>query len=310
MKWPLFLLSPSCLRNDFISKMFAQHHEMISLSDNRLLTRELMSEWIEDFCWSQLSKVILPSFATLLFEEQTMRTIKMARNWLISRSKMNTVKVFSELCQKVSPRILVDTTPMLSYQLHNMERIESSFPAARFLHVTSHPVTYGQMVLALYKQYVGSRPGRTFYALVENPESIFFELFDRSDESPLPDPQLTWYKRHKAVASFLSTQQNNQYRTIKIEELMNDTLHTLRNICQWLEIKADNEVLYKMMRSPSSDVFHDCIPIIQYRNISSRFDLFKESIDSIDRWQEEVPWSKSGTKFSDEVINLARSFGY
>ena len=105
MKRPLFLLSPSCLRNDFISKMFAQHHEMISLSDNRLLTRELMSEWIEDFCWSQLSKVILPSFATLLFEEQTMRTIKMARNWLISRSKMNTVKVFSELCQKVSPRI-------------------------------------------------------------------------------------------------------------------------------------------------------------------------------------------------------------
>jgi Sulfotransferase family len=309
-KDPLIILSPGRSFGTAVCAMLAQHPRLYGLMETQLFARDTLSTWWEDFGTNAHSHGLLRSVAAMVFGEQTPKAVNGAKRWLWKRVEHRTASIFEELTGVIFPLIPIDNSPIITFRAEHMERVLESFPEARFLHLTRHPVAYGQSLLRFFQASASHRPPNQTAALLRNSESIFFGLND--SESSTLDPQDPWYIRHSGIVSFTSRLSAAQHMRIRVEDLAVESADTLRAIAAWMGVCGEYSSVDKMMH-PERWPFAAIGPWNARLGGDQEF-LRSPTVpaDSGDGYTVEgpVPWREDAAEFKEEVRRLAREFGY
>lgn len=312
IKEPLIILTQGRCYGTAISAMLAQHRQFYGLMETQLFTRDTMNAWWDDFGANIHSHGLLRTVATMVFGEQSPKTVNQARSWLWKRVARNTSSIFSELTGLVYPLIAIENTPMVTYRREHMERALALFPQAHFLHLTRHPVAYGNSLLRFFQARAPLRHPNQTAALLRNPESIFYGLIDDSADSPALDPQRAWYLRQSVVASFTSALSPHKHMRIRVEDLMAEPTDTLRAIAEWIGVDSDPFSIDEMMH-PERWPFACIGPWNARLGGDPEFlnnPILPTASSNEQSLEDSVPWRDDGTEFKDEVKSLAKEFGY
>jgi hypothetical protein len=310
---PLFVLAPPCTFSWIICAMLGQHPQLYGLPELHLFSAETMAQW-----WDNCSREsydmdhgLARTVAEVYFGAQTDYTITRARGWLRRRAHFTTGFLFEVLAERLSPLILVEKSPSIVYRFEFLQRAFTMFPCARFLHLVSHPRTYGESVMEAIRGSEKLQPlpqSHWLRHLASFPHPGAGETLGTS----VLDPQAAWYVLNVNVVEFLKSVSEDQKITVRGEDLLADSGEGLRQLAAWLGLRTDSEAVQAMKHpelspyacyGPSSAPFGSDIFILQGPLLSS---------DWVEQRSLEGPlsWKEDGQEFSPEVKQLARQFGY
>jgi len=136
---------------------------------------------------------------------------------------------------------------------------------------------------------------------------------DTSTDPPSVDPQVLWYRVNRAITTFLVKLPAKQQLTVRGEDLVAEPDEHLRVICRWLGVRSDPKAIEEMEHpehwpfaapGPSNGrwggdpkFFRD--PLLRLNHAPSGPLLSKG-----------LPWRTDGKRFSQQVCQLARQYGY
>src|SRR5437868_11667205 len=120
---PLFVLGVPRSFTSVITAMLGQHPQAYGLPETHLFSSENVSEW-----WDQCSTSTFPmadgllrAVAELFCGGQTQEGIRDARGWLRRRMSWTTGMVLEALAEKLAPRLVVEKSPSIVYQIQSMQ---------------------------------------------------------------------------------------------------------------------------------------------------------------------------------------------
>lgn len=301
---PLFLLAPPRSFTSVINAMLGQHPQMYGLPELQLFSFDHLIElWHPDvenfFFGAKLRHGLLRSIAEIYMGEQTDETIEFAEHWCAKRQYHHTWDVFLELKEKLDPLIPVDKSPKYTVDYHSMKRILKCSPDARFIHLIRHPVKQCESTVALSDSMF----------------PIFVNSIEYLEDEAIVEPQIAWHDINVTITNFLHENvQPSQYLVMRGEEIMEFPRERLASICQWLNIRDDNEAVDAMMR-PEESPFACFGPVTAlYGNDPNflRAPAFRQHKPKTPSLYDPVSWrqDKDGISLYPEVVELANLYGY
>jgi hypothetical protein len=298
MRDPVIILAPPRSFTSIVCAMLGQHPEMYGLPEVNLFLAETMRERegvVARPPWSNhgLLRVVAQIFAG----EQTVQTVLLARKWLHIRANCSCASVFRELGYKVGSRILVEKSPRTVMRSEYFQRAYRAFPNARFIHLLRHPRSQGESLWNL----TGGRTADRLGAL------------DYSTDPPIVDFQKSWYSLHMNIVTFLEGVPTAQKLRIRGEELLADLDTYLQKITEWLGLRIDKEALEAMKHPEQSP--YACLGPVNARFGNDPYFLREPALrrnpsTKMPSLEGPLSWRQDGTRFSPEVKELAREFGY
>jgi hypothetical protein len=296
-----------------ICAMLGQHPQMYGLPELHLFSAETMAEWWE-ICSREsynMDHGLVRTVAEVYFGAQTDYTTTRARGWLRRRGHFTTGFLLEMLAERLSPLVLVEKSPSIVYRLDFLQRAFTMFPQARFLHLVSHPRTYGKLVMEAIRELKKLQPLPQSHWL-RHLACYPYPAADEISNASVWDPQRGWYALNMNVVEFLKSVAENQKMTVRGEDLLPESSEGLRKLAGWLGLRTDSETLEAMKhpeRSPYACYGPSNAPF------GSDIFVFKRSLLRPD-WVEEhslegpLSWRDDGQGFSPQVKQLARHFGY
>jgi hypothetical protein len=232
MTEPLFILAPPRSFTSVACGMIGQHPQLFGLPEVNLFAGDDLSHLSR---WYRLrprfQHGLLRAVAELGMGGQSTTDIRAAHAWLQEMADTETGEIYKDLVEWAAPRILVDKSPMYSYDADAYDRIIESFPNARFLHLVRHPRGTCESLFKM-RQDIEQGGGR----------STEFSL----------DPDKVWCSPHQKIVEFLETLPNEQWLRIRGEDFLSDPNNGLRQICAWLGIRSDEGDIEAMMHPENS----------------------------------------------------------
>ena len=308
-----------------IVAMLGQHPQMFDLPETHLFCEETMEQWSvrasqESY---EMAHGLRRAVAQICFGQQTEHSVRLANAWLRRRSQHTSGMVFEELAREVYPSILIDKSPSMVYDIQSMRRAYEFFPRARFIHLTRHPRGYCESVLK-YLDLLSSpewQPRKRKAEIGRVPKWIchlasFPYSSPNRETSGQPgaqvDPQGGWYVLNLNVLTFLKSIPNNQWITIRGEDVLQEPQDTLKRVAEWLGLRADGGTIGRMEhpeRSPfarfgprgawlGNDILFMERPVLQPARAQA------QSLEGPLRWRRD------GEGFLPEVTELSEYFGY
>lgn len=295
---PLFILGSPRSFTSIVCAVLGQHPEAYGTPELNLFVEDSVQT-----LWARLSgrrqfmiHGILRMVAQLYGGEQDILTIDMARRWLIRRLSYSTADVYRELCEKVAPLRVIDKSPVYPTSLRNLNRINSAFPNAYYMHLVRHPRTQGESVMKL--------SGGMF--------AVMADSFDYDTLPPTLDPQISWLSIQNNIVRFLKQIPAERQLRLRGEEFLNDRERHLELCCDWLGLSTSSEAMTAMQypeKSPyavegpfgarlGNDINFLRSPQLRDSKIGSA------TLDGALSWRPD----ERGLK--DQVKRLAQSFGY
>ncbi len=172
------------------------------------------------------------AIAELHQASQEEASVARARRWLADRVSWPVESVFDHLQSKILPRIAVEKSPENANREDYLERLARSYPRARFLHVTRHPVP---TVRSMHEAWNAAR-------LWEVPDQLFhLHLLG------------TWLFNHARIKQFTEALPPDRWMRVRSEDVLNAPRETLREICRWLGVDDGPSAIDSMLhpeRSP------------------------------------------------------------
>ena len=294
---PLFVLAPPRSFTSVVCAMLGQHPQMYGLPEVNLLVSETMRERsvvLAHPAWGQHG--LLRAVAELWGGEQTRQTIMLAERWVVSRLDATCISVFDELLDRIEPRVAVEKSPRSVLQTDYLWRAWQAYPEARFLHLTRHPQAQGK---SLWKMG-GARTARSMRAL------------DLSTQPPTPDPQRLWFRSNVNIVMFLAGIPSSHQRRVAGEDLLAEPEKHLAQIARWLDLSDDDDAIDAMLHPEDSPFAVPGPPNALFGNDPSFLQdpELREWSGNHDSLDGPVDWRRDGAELTDEVKDLARSFGY
>jgi hypothetical protein len=239
---------------------------------------------------------LLRTVSHLYSGEQTLKSLEMARRWILTRLERSTAEIYQELCEKVAPLRIVDKSPVYSLKPEYLERLHQAFPDAYYLHLIRHPRTQGESIMKVAKGLM----------------AILANSIDYSTETPTVDPQISWYNMQRNILDFMQKIPAQRQMRMHGEVVLNQREESLRNICQWVGMSADASAIEEMLHPERSP--YACLgPVGAHLGNDINFLRSPELRDgqiSYSHLEGPLPWRSDGKGFSPEVIQLARDLGY
>jgi hypothetical protein len=310
---PVLILAPPCTFSWVVCALVGQHPDLYGLPELHLFSTDTVGSWLTQCSREsyEMDHGLVRAVAEICFGEQTDRTVARARGWLRRRAHFTTGFLLEELADRLQPRIPVEKSPSIVYRPEFMRRAFDMFPSARFLHLVTHPATYGESVTSAIRELSARQPLPPSHWLMH------LATFPRREPGLLPstpvvDPQVSWYALNRTILEFLESVPKYQVRTVRGEDLVAGNDNALAQVATWLEIRTDPEALAEMKHPERS-------PFAPYGPASSPFgsDIFllegpllrpewtaRRSLDG------PVAWRDDTQGFFPEVKELAREFGY
>jgi amino acid adenylation domain-containing protein len=201
-------------------------------------------------------------------------------------SKNMTSKQCYRLLQEwVGERTLVDKTPSYTLDLGILERIETDFDEALYIHLLRHP--YG--MIHSFEQV--------------KLDQVFFR--GEHDFSVRQLAELIWLVSHENIIEFLRSVPEQRQCRVRFEDLVATPKETMERICDFAGLQLQQDMLhpYKDMNKKMTDGIHD----LSIMRGDPKFQQYRE-IDSgvADRWKE----SHHEDFLGDITWKIAESLGY
>jgi hypothetical protein len=287
--------------------MLGQHPDLYGLAETHLLSVETVDEWWRRSAGAQfpMTHGLLRSIAEVVFGEQSAASVRRAAAWLRERSDWSSAEVLALLTEGVSPRTLVEKSPVVVFQAEWMQRAADTFPNARFVHLTRHPRSQALSVRkhVVKNARVGPVPGwlRTL-GWSDGNGTVFADF----------DPQRSWYALNANIDRFVTALTAERWRRIHGEDVLRDPYTTLTELASWLGMRTDAEAIEAMLHPERSPFAGFGPPGARYGNdlfflCDARLRPGRAQAHSLDG---PLEWRADGAGFASEVIELARRFGY
>jgi Sulfotransferase family len=301
MAAPLFLLAPPRSYTSLMNAMLGQHPQCFGLPELCLFNVErLMQLWVrtsdEMGSEAKTRHGLLRAVAEIYAGEQTMDSVRMATHWCAARQHRATGEVYRELVDKIDPLIAVEKSPAYTVDIKRLWRLYETFPQARFIHLTRHPVGQCKSVMSLYDG--------TF--------ALFVNSIDFLDDRAIVEPQFAWYDLNINILNFLDHVPAAQQMRVRGEDVMADPPTYLGLICRWLGLRTDTAAIDEMMH-PERSPFACFGPLDAMFGNDPNFlsgPSFRPHQVKMPPLDKPVPWREDGQRLKPEVVELAHALGY
>lgn len=296
---PIFILGSPCSFTSLVWAMLGQHPETYGVPELNLLLTETLEEFALSLRGSRQfqSHGLLRTIAQLYAGEQTLCSIDMARRWISNRLHCMTAEIYFELCHKVSPLRLVESSHVYATDLEILNRIYNTFPHAYFLHLLCHPKTQGESIMKI----------------ANGAMAILEDWIDYSTEPPVVEPQYGWYKLNSNILDFLKGVPASQKMTIRGEDIINEPCCNLENICRWLNLNWDESVSAALLR-PQDSSYASYGPYGTHLGLDPHFlkypALEAHKTTGAVKLEGRLSWRNDDKGFIPEVLQMAQEFGY
>jgi hypothetical protein len=291
IKHPLIMLTTMRSYSSVACGMIGQHPELYGLPEVNLFIADRVSDLL-DIHKSRPHGIhgLLRTIAQLHDGAQTDETIENAREWLNQHASWETKQVFDHILAAVEPRMAVDKSPRTALQPAFLQRAYAMYPDALFLHLTRHPRSMGNSLLANLKK--NHEWGGTF----------------RSDST---DPEQVWLRCQENILDFATSLAEGQYMHIKGEELLSRPELYMPQIAEWLDIDASQESIEAMLHPETS-------PYANLGPENARMGNDPEFLENPELRRNKVmgvslagglEWAPQ-QQFSKRTVKLAKQLGY
>jgi hypothetical protein len=232
------------------------------------------------------------TIAELEFGQQTEGTIEEAKAWLEQRSQWRTGDLYHHIARRVSPRRLVDKSPLTVMNRKFLERMFRTFPDGTFLHLTRHPRPTCRSIL----QQIAKTDRKRQTNRAEN-----------------TDPEHLWRRAHNNVLAFGKYLPTGQMMRLKGEELLAEPHSYLPQIETWLEVES-SAATYERMMHPENSTFARLGPVNAPFGNDPNFlsqPHFQPRPIPIASLEGPIEWRLGEQNhFTQETIACARRLGY
>jgi Sulfotransferase family len=228
--------------------------------------------------------------------EQTLKSLEMARRWMLARLDQGTSQVYVELCKKVAPLRIVDKSPVYSLKPEYLDRINKAFPEAYYLHLVRHPRTQGESIMKVAKGLM----------------AILANSIDYTTDPPTIDPQISWVNIQHNILDFLQKIPEERKLQMHGEIMLNKREKSLVKICQWLGMSHDEHAIDAMLH-PEDSPFACLGPLGAHLGNDINFlrspglrdgEILYSSLEGA------LPWRSDGKTFSEDTLKIAAALGY
>lgn len=301
MAAPLFMLAPPRSYTSLFNAMIGQHPQAYGLPELNLFNvTHLKNLWhrVSDDIGGDTNRRhgLLRTVAEIYGGEQTASTVVMATHWAAARQELESGEVYRELVDKLDPLIIVEKSPAYTIAMDRLCRMLDAFPDARFLHLVRHPIPQCESVLKLNNGVF----------------AVFVNSFDLDGDEAVLDPQIAWHDLNINILNMLALVPAEQQMRIRGEDCMAEPEKHLRRICQWLDIRDDDEAIAAMMK-PEKSAFACFGPINAMFGNDPNFmrgPAFRPHKPRVPPLSAPLSWREDGKRLRPEVVALAQEFGY
>lgn len=220
----LFILSPPRSGSTLLRVMLAGHPDLFAPPELHLLSyknltqrKEVLAENGND----QLLEGTIKAVAQL--KKCTPEVAETTLQQLEARG-ITTQEFYRLLQEWAGERMLVDKTPTYASYLEILKRAEMEFENPLYIHLLRHP--YGMI-----HSYVEAKLDQVIPIISEGG-------FSRQELA-----ELTWLTSHETIMQFLPTIPACRQLQVKFEDLVTDPKMTVNNICSFLNIDFNAEML-------------------------------------------------------------------
>lgn len=295
---PIFILGSPRSFTSLICAMLGQHPDAYGLPEMNLFVTDTLRElWERMTGYRQINlHGLLRVVAEVYSGEQTLASVDMAKRWMFRRLDQSTGDVYRELATKIAPLRPVDKSPIYALQLTSMQRIHATFPNAFYIHLLRHPETQGQSIMNV----------------AGGAMAILTNSIDYGTNPPTVDPQIQWYQIQRNILRFLSNIPASQQARFRGEDLLNDRIAQLTELCNQLGLRTDEDAIEAMLH-PEDSPYASLGPVGAHLGNDINFlrsPALRPSHQKQGSLDNPLPWRHDGTGFKEPVKVLARSFGY
>src|SRR5262245_38575411 len=297
MPEPLFVLCPPRSYSSIVCGIIGQHPDCYGLPELNLFLGDTLGEAWHKYPVLKLflgRDGLLRTLAQLHEGTQTADTVARAQEWVTQHAEWPVRKVFDHIQDLVGDRILVEKSPMFTREQEYILRMLHVFPKASILHLIRHPRGMGKSFIDLRSEY---------------------DVLNRAvADTGVRDPEKIWLATHELIVAITEELPVGQCMRIKGEALLLDLENYLPQICEWLEIRTDNDAINAMMHPEDSPYASEGPPGAPRGN-DPNF-LTQPALDRarLAKLQEpslegELDW-RPGELFAPETRKLAKQLGY
>jgi hypothetical protein len=219
--------------------MIGQHPDLAGLPELKLFACRTIGEmdaslpryWIERGI-THRSPGLVRALAQFEFSGQTPEDLASAQAWLKARSHWSGAQVLDILLARLAPRVAVEKSPENAVSAAALRRLKSSYPKARYLHLTRHPVTTQSSMVQHRNRTVPSHP------------------FEGGPMTGIA----AWLDVHARILRFTGSLPEDRILRVRAEDVLNNPGPHLRTIAEWLGVRADHHAI-EAMHHPEASPF-------------------------------------------------------
>jgi hypothetical protein len=295
---PLIILGAPRSFTSLICAMVGQHPELYGVPELNLFATDTLGAFTEKFTgYRQIQQHgLLRTVAQLYGGEQSLKALNMARRWLLVRMERNVSDVYLELCRKVSPLRIVDKSPVYGRSLESLRSIQQTFPNAHYLHLVRNPVSQGVSVMNV----------------LDGAMAIMANSIDYEVDPPVVDPQKMWLDMQNIIIEFLESVPPQQQKTFRGEDFLSNRKASLIEVCEMLGISTKSRALEAMLH-PEDSPYSSLGPIGAHLGNDINFlrsPQLSEKTPAMPELSSPLPWRPDDAPLREDVIDMARRFGY
>jgi len=287
--------------------MLGQHPQMYDALETQIFDVSDMMDWRNRFGVGRhdgdgLRRLV----AEVVFGSQYAATINRASRWLYHRQSWRPNEILNAIIDKLHPLILVEKTPLEKGDMRvSLENRAKIFPMARYVHLVRHPFNQSRSLLEHLNRMAISEGATDIY-------DRFARITDNRGSRSLLDPQHFWQKSNSCIMDFLSTVPESRKIRVRGEDLIAHPDRTLGDLVRHFGLRSDTRAIEEM-KHPERSPFAFIGPKNASFGADPKF-LRQSKLRSVESLKVTLlgplPWREDGSGFTEEVCELAKTFGY
>jgi hypothetical protein len=234
---PVFVLAPARSYSTVTVALLAGHPGIYGFPEMLIFSADTVGELIQraprlrqipSFVESQRSG-ILRAVADVLEGNQEESAIGRAEKWLTDRCCWSSRQLMDYLLGRVYPQVGVEKSPETVTTNNALRACLDSYPNARYIHLTRHPVSTMRSHIDHMQPWVGKSEKRRKTLVVLAASS--------------------WCLSHLRIARSLDQLPASQWARVRAEDLLREPATQLPKLLSWLGLPADGDIVGQMMHT-------------------------------------------------------------
>ncbi|MFK8183936.1 MAG: sulfotransferase [Phormidesmis sp.] len=290
----IFILSPPRSGSTLFRVMLAGHPQLFVPPELHLLTYRNLQERSQALDNDLNRHLLSGTLQALQHGQSCTQAEAMAQMATYTAQNLSVQQFYQKLQQPLTTqgrdRILIDKTPSYTYHLHLLQRMESLFENALYIHLSRHP--YGMI--------------RSF---TDAKLDQLVPFLSRSPFSARQRAELIWATSQHNIQTFLHSVDKRRQLHVRYEDLVKATAPTMQKVCQFLQLPFNNALLnpYESLAQRMTAGNAAGNEVNAQMSGDLKFHLHSQiEAGMADRWRQ----FHTEDFLSDTSLTLARTLGY